>query len=68
MGIEYILAFAFLANLKEDAPQQIAPYADRSAWMAEAEKRNRTDVRLRADDVRAKGGEFVCLKVERVSI
>lgn len=68
MGIEYILAYVLLNQLQTQAPRPIAAMETRSACMAEAEKRNRTDERLRDKDVRALGGEFVCLKVERVRI
>ncbi len=66
--IEWILAYALLAKLDATAPQMVAPMPTRSACLAEAERRNRTDERLRQKDVRAVGGEFVCLQVVRVSV
>lgn len=66
--IEYILAYALLNAMQTEAPRSIKPFEDRSACMAEAEKRNRTDERLRDKEVRALGGEFVCLKVERAGV
>lgn len=67
MLIEWILAYALLHEVDTNAPQQLKPMESRSACLAEAEKRNRSDERLRAPEVRAKGGEFVCLQIVRVS-
>lgn len=64
-GIEWILAYALLAKLDTVAPQFVRPYPERDACMVEAEKRNRTTPELQTPEVRALGGEFVCLKVVR---
>lgn len=66
--VEWILAYALLTKVDTSAPQMIAPMPSRSACLAEAEKRNRTDERLREKAVRAAGGEFVCLHIVRVTV
>lgn len=63
--IEWILAYALLAKLDTVAPQFVLPYKERDTCIAEADKRNRTDANLRDPQVRALGGEFVCLKIVR---
>lgn len=67
MVIEWILAYAMLNAMSESAPRPLAPMPSRSACLAEAEKRNRTDENLRDPEVRKLGGEFVCLHVVRVT-
>jgi len=63
--IEYILAFAFLGELQTEAPSLIAAITTHEACIAEANKRNANDERLRHPVIRARGGEYVCLKIVR---
>ncbi len=63
--IEYILAFAFLAELDSEAPKLIAPFKTHEQCVAMAMQRNQTEEGLRDPAIRAKGGEFVCLKIVR---
>lgn len=67
MVIEWILAYAMLNMLHQSAPVPVAAMTSRSACMAEAERRNRTDENLRDPKVRQLGGEFVCLRIVRVT-
>jgi len=61
----YILALALLAQ-PGSAPRLLEPHESREACYAQADKLNRTDERLRSNDARVLGVEYVCLKVERV--
>lgn len=63
--IEYILAFAFLAELDMQKPQLIAPFKTHEQCVAVAMQRNQTEEGLRDPEIRARGGEFIYLKVVR---
>ncbi len=73
MMITYYLALVLLLN-HEAAPKPIRGFSDTNISTAkeqceiEAEKENHTNPIVRDPDVRAAGGEFVCLKVERIHV
>lgn len=71
--ITYFLAFVLLANA-EHPPEILEGYKDSNIAGAaeqcriEADKQNRNNPIVRDSKVRGMGGEFVCLKVERIYI
>lgn len=63
----YYLAFAFLLQVDIE-PTILNVYKSKEDCIKEADKQNRNNKTVRDLEVRKKGGEFVCLKVERVYI
>ncbi len=63
----YYLALVFILQA-EIEPTLLGVMTSKEACMIEADKHNRNNKVVRDPEVRAKGGEFVCLKVERAYI
>lgn len=64
----YILAIASLTHMDENAPKAVQWFEAREGCMTEATKQNQTNEKLRDQEARELGLEFVCLKVERAQI
>lgn len=66
--VTHILAVHFFNEAESKPPYMLLPFTDGEACLKEADKRNRTDEQMRRDDLRAMGAEYVCLKIERVTV
>ncbi len=62
----YLAIVFFLAMTTEPIPLS-GPF-DKETCMIKAEKSNRTNKAVREKEARELGAEFVCLKVERVTV
>jgi hypothetical protein len=64
--IEYILAIAFLMDMETVKPYIVSPQKSKESCMVEAQEKNNKE----RDFLKSlgQGAEFVCLKIERVTV
>ena len=66
--VTHLLAVVFFAEAETRRPFIVSPMFSADECMKQAEKLNKTDEQMRRPDLRAMGAEYVCLKIQRVTV